>query len=60
MLSLKINGQRVDLNDVPDLLMQLLVSVTNLEERFNLFDKRLKKLERTNHQAPYLVEKRQF
>ena len=57
MLSLKLNGQNVDLNDYPDLLMQVLVSITNLEERFNSFDKRLRNVERKLGHNPYLVKK---
>lgn len=46
MLSLKVNGQNVDLNDYPDLLVQLLISITNLEECFKSLDKRLRQVER--------------
>ncbi len=56
MLRLKVNGQSVDLNANPDLLMHLLVSITDLEERLASFDKRLRKLERKEQHSPYLIK----
>lgn len=57
MLSLKVNGQSVDMNDFPDLLVQLMVSVTNLEERLHSYDKRLRNVERKLSHNPTLIKK---
>ncbi len=44
----KINGQKVDLVATPDLLFQLLLNDTNIEERLHSLEKRLYNLEKKN------------
>ena len=44
----KLNGQKLDLDAQPDLLFNLLLKLTNVEERLNSHDKRLKNLEKEN------------
>lgn len=55
--SVVYNGQRLDLSANPDLLFQLLLSLTNLEERMSSLDKRLYNLEKKQNNNPYLVNK---
>lgn len=50
------NGQKLDLSANPDLLLHILITLTNLEERMDSFDKRLYKLERKGP-TPYYVAK---
>ena len=54
-LSVVLNGQKLDLSD-PDVLFQLLLSLTNVEERISSIDKRLYNLEKKQNKNPYLVE----
>ena len=51
------NGQRLDLSANPDLLFQLLLTITNIEERMNSIDKRLYNLEKKQSSSPYLIRK---
>ena len=52
-----INGQRLDLSANPDLLFQLLLTMTNIEERMNSIDKRLYNVEKKQNGHPYLINK---
>lgn len=56
--SVVYNGQKLDLSANPDLLFQLLLTLTNMEERMNSIDKRLYNLEKKQSSSPYLVKKR--
>ncbi len=56
--SVVLNGQKLDLSATPDLLFQVLLTLTNLEERMDSFDKRLYKLEK-NKITPYFVSKKE-
>lgn len=56
--SVVYNGQKLDLSANPDLLFQLLLTLTNVEERMNSIDKRLYNLETKQSSSPYLVKKR--
>ena len=53
--TLKINGQTWDLEASPDLLYDILVSLTNVEQHLNAIDIRLRNLEKK--QSPYLINK---
>ena len=55
-LNVVLNGQKLDLSD-PDVLFQLLLSLTNVEERMSSIDKRLYNLEKKQNKNPYLVNK---
>ena len=44
--SVVLNGQKLDLSANPDLLLHILLTLTNLEEKVNSFDKRLHNLEK--------------
>lgn len=55
--SVVYNGQKLDLSANPDLLFQLLLTITNIEERMNSIDKRLYNLEKKQSNSPYLVKK---
>lgn len=39
------NGQKLDLSANPDLLFQMMLTLTNLEERMDSFDKRLRNIQ---------------
>ncbi len=56
--TLLLNGQKLDLSANPDLLLEIVLTLTNLEERMNSFDKRLYNLEKNKSINPYLVKKR--
>ncbi len=56
--SVVYNGQKLDLSANPDLLFQLLLTLTNLEERMDSIDKRLYNLEKKQSSSPYLIKKR--
>ncbi len=58
MQSLKINGQRWDLEANPDLLYEILISMTNLEERLRSLDKRLRNLEKNPSKNKYKIIKK--
>lgn len=57
MQSFKINGQRWDLEANPDLLYDILVSITNVEERLRSLDKRLRNLEKNPSKNKYKITK---
>ncbi len=50
--SVVYNGQKLDLSANPDLLFQLLLTLTNVEERMNSIDKRLYNLEKKQSNSP--------
>lgn len=58
MQSLKIGGRKWDLDANPDLLYQLLVSITNIEEHIKSLDKRLRNLEIKPNPSPYKITKK--
>lgn len=49
-----LNGQKLDLSANPDLLLEILLMLTNSEERMNSIDKRLYNLEKKQSSSPYL------
>ncbi len=51
------NGQKLDLSANPDLLLEILLTLTNLEEGMNSIDKRLYNVEKKQSNSPYLVKK---
>ena len=56
-----LNGQKLDLSANPDLLFEILLTLTNLEEGMNSIDKRLynvEKKQKNQSSSPYLVKKR--
>ena len=55
--SVVYNGQKLDLSVNPDLLFELLLSLTNVEKRISSIDKRLYNLEKKQGNHPYLVNK---
>lgn len=55
--SVVYNGQKLDLSVNGDLLFQLMLTLTNLEERMNSIDKRLYNLEKKQSNSPYLIKK---
>ena len=57
-VTMLLNGQRLDLSANPDLLLEIVLTLTNLEERMNSIDKRLYNLEKKQSNSPYLVKKR--
>ena len=56
--TLVINGQKLDLDANPDLLLDILLMLTSSEERMNSIDKRLYNVEKKQSNSPYLVKKR--
>ena len=58
-VTMLVNGQKLDLSVSPDLLLEFLVMLTNMEERMNSIDKRLYNLEKNKSINPYLIKKRQ-
>ena len=56
-VTLRVNGQKLDLSANPDLLLEFLVMLTNIEERMNSIDKRLYNLEKKQSNSPYLIRK---
>ncbi len=55
--TLLLNGQKLDLSANPDLLLEILLMLTNMEERMSSFDKRLYNLEKKQSSSPYLIKK---
>ena len=53
-----LNGQKLDLSANPELLLEILLMLTNMEERMNSIDKRLYNVEKKQSSSPYLVKKR--
>ena len=52
-----VNGQKLDLSASPDLLLEILLMLTNMEERMNSIDKRLYIMEKKASYSPYLIRK---
>ena len=55
--TLLVNGQKLDLSANPDLLLEILLMLTNMEERMSSIDKRLYNVEKKQSSSPYLVKK---
>ena len=53
-----VNGQKLDLSANPDLLLEILLKLTNMEERMNSIDKRVYNMEKKQSNSPYLIKKR--
>ncbi len=51
------NGQKLDLSANPDLLFQIMLTLTNLEERISSIDKRLYNIEKQDKNSPYFISK---
>ena len=52
------NGQKLDLSANPDLILQLLLTIIDVEEGMKSIDKRLYNLEKKEASSPYLIKKR--
>ncbi len=55
--SVVYNGQKLDLSASPDLLLQIMLTLTNLEDKVSSIDKRLYNIEKGVKNNPYFISK---